>query len=289
MHMGLSSLDLDPTAEEAFAPGRGTASAEYEAAKRAAGIPTESRPNGLNMGRGKGLGGLFSGPMYAARFKLDALSSEVMDSLQDVLGKHDFIFRGSEPSSLDCLAFGYLSLMYYPQVPQPWLKETIHARYPSIERYIHNMRRRLLQDEITNPAVVWSISTGSTSHEKKTLLPWQSSPRSFSSHAWNSIREIFGNVPGVAPLVTRHAVVHSPPSKISRSSRSELPSPLVVNSFLSAITLTSLGLFAWAIQHRRSPREGPLIFWAIRPSKGFGEAENILSILAPQLPSYGQY
>ena len=57
-HMGLSSLDVDTTAEEGFAPGRGTASSEYEAAKQAAGIPTENQPRSLNIGRGRGLGGL---------------------------------------------------------------------------------------------------------------------------------------------------------------------------------------------------------------------------------------
>lgn len=287
--MGLSSLDVDASAEEAFAPGRGTVSSEYEAAKRAAGIPTEGQPNTLNMGRTKGLGGLFGGPMYAARFKLDALSSELLDPLQDMLGKYDYIFHGREPSSLDCLAFGYLSLLYYPPVPQSWLKETIQAKYPSIAKYIRNMRLQLFQEEEVSPATVWSISTGLIHHEQNASLPWRPDPRALSLRAWTGIREIIGNVPGVSSLVVRHAIVHPHPLDQPRHKGSDLPSPVLVNSLVGAVAAVTVGLVAMAVQHRRSPREGPLIFWTLRPTMGFGEAGNILSVLAPQLPSLAQF
>lgn len=102
--MGLSSLDVDTTAEEGFAPGRGTPSTEYEAAKQAAGIPTENQPRSLNIGRDRGIGGLLGGQVYAARFRLDAISAQLLDPLSDLLGKHKYLFRGDQPSSLDCLA-----------------------------------------------------------------------------------------------------------------------------------------------------------------------------------------
>ncbi|KAJ6269823.1 Eisosome component PIL1-domain-containing protein [Bipolaris maydis] len=156
-HMGLSSLDVDTSAEEEFAPGRGTASSEYEAAKRAAGIPTESQPRSLNIGRGRGLGGLLGGQVYAARFRLDALSAELLDPLSDLLGKHKYLFRGDQPSSLDCLAFGYLSLLIYPPVPQAWLRETIRAKYPRIGAYIHRLHRDLFHEEEVNPADIWAM------------------------------------------------------------------------------------------------------------------------------------
>ncbi|KAF7677472.1 hypothetical protein GT037_004331 [Alternaria burnsii] len=146
-HMGLSSLDVETTAEEGFAPGRGTASSEYEAAKRAAGIPTENQPNAMSIGRGKSLGGLLGGQVYAARFRLDALSGELLDPLSDLLGKHDYLFRGDKPSSLDCLAFGYLSLLYYPPVPQAWLRETLQTKYPRIVAYIGRLHEDLFRGE----------------------------------------------------------------------------------------------------------------------------------------------
>lgn len=280
-HLGLSGLDVDTTAEEAYAPGRGTASSEYEAAKRAAGIPAGDQSKGLNMGHSKGLGGFFGGPMYAARFKLDALSSELLDPLHELLGKHDYIFRGKELSSLDCLAFGYLSLLYYPPVPQSWLKETIQTKYPSIARYIRNLRECLFPGEGVSAATVWSISTGGSKSKGDALLPWQPNPKTIPSRAWAGVREMVGNVPGIASIIGPK-VVHSLPLDIVHYNSSELPSSLLVNSTLGAIAAATLGLVSLAIHHRRTVREGPLIFWAMRSTAGFGEAENILSILAPQ-------
>lgn len=113
-HMGLNSLDVDTRVEESMAPGRGTASAEFEAAKRAAGLPTDSEPTAISTGRGKVLGGLLGTPQYAARFQLDTISNELLEPLSDLLGKSEYLLGTSRPSSLDCLAFGYLALMLFP-------------------------------------------------------------------------------------------------------------------------------------------------------------------------------
>ena len=164
-------MDINEVSQDTRGPGSGTASSDYEAAKRAAGIPGHDKPKVLSMGRGKGLGGLLGTPMYAARFKLDALSSELLEPLSDLLGKEDYLLGGDKPSSLDCLAFGYLALMLYPPVPQSWLKEAIQTKHPRILRYIRRLREDLLGNEEVNPAEVWSIASGQTS---RTALPWHS-------------------------------------------------------------------------------------------------------------------
>jgi hypothetical protein len=169
-HLGLSSLDINEVSQDTRGPGSGTASSEYEAAKRAAGIPGNEKPKVMSMGRGKGLGGLLGTPIYAARFKLDALSSELLEPLSDLLGKEDYLLGGDKPSSLDCLAFGYMALMLYPPVPQSWLKEAIQTKHPRILRYIRCLREDLLGKEDVNPAEVWSIAHGRAS---TTTLPWQ--------------------------------------------------------------------------------------------------------------------
>ena len=151
-HLGLSSLDVAEASEHMRGPGAGTASSEYEAAKMAAGIPTDSEPKALSMGRGKGLGGLLNSPIYAARFKLDALSNELLEPLSDLLQKKDYLLEGDKPSSLDCLAFGYLSLMFYPTVPQAWLKETTQTKFPRISRYIQRLRKEFFGGEEVNSA-----------------------------------------------------------------------------------------------------------------------------------------
>ena len=168
-HLGLSSLDINEGSQDSRGPGSGTASSEYEAAKRAAGIPGNDKPNVLSMGRGKGLGGLLGTPVYAARFKLDAFSNELLEPLSDLLGKEDYLLGGDKPSSLDCLAFGYLALMLYPLVPQLWLKEAIQTKHPRILRYVRRLREDLLGKEDVDPAEVWSISSGGTAASS---LPW---------------------------------------------------------------------------------------------------------------------
>ncbi|KAF1941522.1 hypothetical protein EJ02DRAFT_377474 [Clathrospora elynae] len=233
-HMGLSSLDVDMTAEEGFAPGRGTASSEYEAAKRAAGIPTESQPKNLNMGRGKGLGGLLGGRVYAARFRLDALSGELLDPLSDLLGKHEYLFCTEQPSSLDCLAFGYLSLLFYPALPQAWLKETIQTKYPPIAAYLHRLRTAFFQDEEISPGIVWSVSTGALENNKNALLPWAPRSQNFATSALAGARELVGNIPVISSVWKRHRIDVSKPLELSKRARSELPSPLFVNTLLGS-------------------------------------------------------
>jgi len=288
-HMGLSSLDVETTVEEGFAPGRGTASSEYEAAKRAAGIPTESQPSAMSIGRGKGLGGLLGGQVYAARFRLDALSGELLDPLSDLLGKHDHLFRGELPSSLDCLAFGYLSLLYYPTVPQAWLRETIQTKYPRIGAYIRKLRKEFFHTDEVDPVDVWSVSTGAKKSLRSTSLPWTARSQTLASSTLASVKEILGNTPGLSALSRRHNVVVSEPTLASKRIRSELPSPLFVNTLLGVTTVFAVGLASLAVHHRRSPREGELIFWALRPTTGLGEAGSILSVFANSLHDGAMY
>jgi hypothetical protein len=285
-HMGLSSLDVDTTVEEGFAPGRGTASSEFEAAKRAAGLPTDSQPKPMRMGRGKGLLGT---PVYAARFRLDALSDELLEPLADLLGRADYILRGGQVSSLDCLAFGYLSLLYYPTVPQAWLKETIQTKFPRLTSYIRRLRKEIFSNEEIDAADVWSISAGSSDARRGVLLPWQARSQSLSSRALSGAREIVGNLPLVSSSMQGTSLVHLKPPPSSTMHRSSLPSHAFVNTLLGITAAATVGLASLAIHHRRSPREGALIFWALRPSTGLGEAGSILSVLANQMPVGGVY
>lgn len=284
-HMGLSSLDVDATAEEGFAPGRGTATSDYEAAKRAAGIPTEKQPSAMSMGRKKGLGGLLGTPIYAARFRLDVISNELLEPLSDLLGQKRYLFKGDQPTSLDCLAFGYLSLLYFPAVPQAWLKETIETRFPRITTYIKRLRQDFFADEDINAAIVWSISSGADCHESKTSLPWHSKSTSSTTRMLSSVRELVGNVPLISTIAQRRTTIHSNPTTMSKRAPSSLPSPLFVQSLMGLTAAAAVGLTSLAIYHRRSPRDSPLIFWALRPSNVIGEAESILSVLSFQLPN----
>jgi len=286
-HMGLDSLDVSMRAEESMAPGRGTASAEFEAAKRAAGLPTDSKPAAMSMGRGKGLGGLLGTQQYAARFRLDAVSNELLEPLSDLLGNGDHLLGTSQPSSLDCLAFGYLALMLYPAVPQAWLKETLSTKFPTLTTYIQRLRKDILTKEDVTPADVWAIATGSaspaTEQSQYRHLPWTIRPQSLTHSMFTGLQEVLGNLPVISSLIKREVVSVTEPLPCSSRINSELLSPLSVNTLLGFTVAVVVGFASLAAQHRRSPREGALVFWALRPTFGLGETGNIFDVLG-QLP-----
>lgn len=282
-HMGLSSLEVDATAEEGFAPGRGTASSDYEAAKRAAGIPTEKQSKTLNMGKKKGLGGLLGSPIYAARFRLDAISNELLEPISDLLGQKKHLLKGDQPTSVDCLAFGYLSLLYFPAVPQAWLKDTIESRFPRIAAYINRLRQNFFADEVTNASTVWSISEGAGTRQSGSSLPWHSKTTTVTTRTIASVQELLGNMPLVSTMTQRRTIIHSDSTAITKRAPSSLPSPLFMQSLVGLTAAAVVGLTSLAL-YRRSPRDGPLIFWAMQPTNFVGEAESILSVLSFQLP-----
>ncbi|KAF1995837.1 hypothetical protein P154DRAFT_538535 [Amniculicola lignicola CBS 123094] len=299
-HLGLSSLDVSVVGEEDLGLGKGTPGADYEAAKRAAGLPPSNRsgqPPVLSMGRGKGIGGLLSSPIYAARFQLDALTNGLLEPLSDLLENRKYLLGGNEPSSLDCMAFGYLALMFYPPVPQAWLKEAIQSRFPRIQSYITCMRGELLGGEETNAANVWSISTKKKADSgaiHRSSLPWhpQSSPGLFSNLS-TAAHEVMFSLPLLSTLLRRDVILHPQGKILSRRVASALPSPLIVRTLVAFSAVVTAALAGLAIHHRRSPRDGDLVFYALRPAifqggfGGIGEAESFLSVFANQIARPG--
>lgn len=267
-HLGLSSLDVTEASEDAQGPGRGTASSEYEAAKRAAGIPGSDRAPALNMGRGKGLLG---SPIYAARFRLDALSNELLRPLADQLNKKEYMFGTDEPSSLDCLVFGYLALLRYAPVPQAWVQETLRTKFPKLDRYATRLREEFLKNEDIKAADVWSIASGkAAAHDVQAQLPWVKRSRgAVLPQMLEAVHD--GVLPNTlqSGTIVKHGSIGN-----SKARPSVLPSPFALNTLATVTSAAAIGLTALAIHHRKTPREGPLIFWALRPLQpvfdGFG-------------------
>jgi sorting and assembly machinery component 37 len=294
-HLGLSSLEATSTGQDGIKNGPGSLGSNFEAAKRDAGIPTQD--NALNMGRKAGLQGLLSAPVYAARFRLDTLTNELLGPLSGLLGNEQYLLGGDNPSSLDCVAFGYLALMFYPSLPQAWLQEAMRARFPRLVAYLERIRRDVLGDQDINPADIWAICSGCTdhpgiqerSHRLDLNLPWSPVPsRPFSLTAATAAREVISALPLFSIIFPRRAIIQADTVKVSDRVQSSLPSQLAVATFFTTAGAIVVALAGMAIRHRRSPREGDLIFWALRPRTGLGEAGNILSILgAPMSAGVG--
>jgi len=286
-HLGLSSLDINTAEQGGKKPGVGGARSDFEAAKRDAGISTQ--PKAFSLGRKSGIQGLLGSPVYAARFKLDALSNELLEPLSELLGRKKYLFDGDGPSTLDCVAFGYLALMFYPVLPQAWLKEDMKARFPRLVDYVERMRKELVGDEDVRPADVWEISCSKDDQNTQLLLlklglqlPWRPIPRRpFAGTVTTATREIVSNIPLLSTIFQSRTIIQDDAAPVTRKAPSSLPSATSVNA-VYAMTATILAAFAaLAIKHRRSPREGDLIFWALRPqAAGLGEAGTILSALA---------
>ncbi|KAI9870360.1 MAG: hypothetical protein M1830_004339, partial [Pleopsidium flavum] len=125
-HLGISSLDVD------------TASG---ASERSNNIPgSEHIPESLVRRSEETVTSILSQPHRQSRIRLDALTRNFLEPLQDLLGKQSFFFSDEQPTSLDCLTLGYLALALYPDLPQPWLADIMREGFESLCAYVHNLR-----------------------------------------------------------------------------------------------------------------------------------------------------
>ncbi|KAF2273720.1 uncharacterized protein EI97DRAFT_452230 [Westerdykella ornata] len=236
-HLGLSSLDVNTTEQDDSKPASLGGASKIETAKRDAGIPGQT--NALRIGRGTGVQGLLGSPIYAARIRLDTLANELLEPVSDLLGSKQYLLAGDKPSSLDSVAFGYLALMFYPSVPQAWLKEAMQRQFPRLVAYIERIR----SDVVGRPAVeakeVWAIATHSGNGlgiqsrllKSGSKLPWRPIPRRpLSSTLSTAAREIITNLPVLSTILQRRVTVQAADHKTSWEVSSSLPSPFAVGT-----------------------------------------------------------
>ncbi|KAK4951226.1 hypothetical protein LTR10_010199 [Elasticomyces elasticus] len=183
-HLGISSIDVDNVHEDLSGrpsgmDGVGKEQAfEVEAQKRAS----------LLLPRKDTLRSLLQKPEHSAVFKLHALADNFFWPLQDML---------------DCLAFGYLSLMLYPKLPQDWLASTMRRKYAKLVAYVERMNDKLVLR--TDVKAIMS-SAGSDS---ESTLPWKSpASSSFFDVVNSTAQELITHIPLLKPttsIITTHA------------------------------------------------------------------------------------
>ncbi|KAK0734799.1 outer mitochondrial membrane transport complex protein-domain-containing protein, partial [Lasiosphaeria miniovina] len=82
-------------------------------------------------------------PEQAARIRLGGLAKDVLDVLAEV------DWEAGEPrttAAARCLAFAYLALMLVPDVPRPWLRDTMRAAYPRLCEFVETFRWECFPD-----------------------------------------------------------------------------------------------------------------------------------------------
>lgn len=143
-HLGLSDLNIDEQPED-----RKQAAASEDSRGF---LKVPERLRRLNRGVKAALS-----PEHAALFRLEAAGIECLGVLADLKGRHDegrFFFGGHKPTTLDCLAFGYLSLMLVPEVPRPWLRDLMRRRYDCLCVFVDGVRDELYGGDVAS--LPWS-------------------------------------------------------------------------------------------------------------------------------------
>ncbi|KAG2377838.1 hypothetical protein C9374_008923 [Naegleria lovaniensis] len=121
---------------------------------------------------------------------------ECLDSLSVLLGSTNRFFYGDSPSTLDAIAFGYLSSLYYPaiymnvenhsqnsQLQGAMLITSIFNRYPNIQRWMNQIQEDYTMIEYNIHFQKLDVST-TTLDERNDSIPFSSSSSSSPSMAF---------------------------------------------------------------------------------------------------------
>ena len=221
-YLGLSSLDVD--------------NAHDTDKKDSKANPyLEQIPQSLRVTR-QSVSSLVKQPYQASRFRLEALTDNAMGSLQELLGQKQYMLSEDRPSSLDCLAWAHLALALLPELPQPWLAESMRARYPSLCTYVNRLNRQ--------------VFNGFTDIKGDLELPWKDPEQT----GWNVTRNLlFDEALGNIPMLKKSNVVTRPLSEDASHDTSRLESTISwSNAFMPAVVVTATvaALGAYLVQSR---------------------------------------
>lgn len=174
-HLGISSIDVDDVHEDLSNKPPGMA----DVGKEKSFEPEIQQRASLLLPSRNTVSGLLRRPEHSAVFKLHALAENFFEPLQDMLGDSEYFLGRSEMSEVDCLAYGYLSLMLYPDVPQSWLRSTLRKKYAQlvafVERIHHELHMETRVEDVMALAEAKDQHTAVAPQKKQDMtLPWSS-------------------------------------------------------------------------------------------------------------------
>lgn len=172
-HLGLSALDVDAAREK---------QARGENEGLTAHIPKSlRRPKQTVIG-------LLGSNAQQARFRIDAVCAEFFEPLDDRIKNRNGTSE-NHITTVDCLAVGLLALMLLPDLPQPWLQETVKTKYPDVSKWASAQYVVAFGSTSTNPHQI--IEGG-----EDTGLPWQKpEPRSWSQATSTLLESVIDSLP----------------------------------------------------------------------------------------------
>ncbi|RDL31127.1 Uncharacterized protein BP5553_09916 [Venustampulla echinocandica] len=157
-HLGLSSLDVDTENGE----GRREPSIIPESLRK-------PKPTVSNL--------LAASPETNSQIRLSALATTLFEPLQKLKGKKRYLVSDTHFSSLDCLALGYLSLILVPDLPQPWLAQTMRSNFPDLAAWTEELGESIFGGPVDVSDALLSKGKADTkpirtSEKGKGSLPW---------------------------------------------------------------------------------------------------------------------
>lgn len=136
-HLGLSSLDLQALEDQR--------KREHSAAVASGQIPS----NLIQQPRDT-VSKLLGRTAQTNQFRLEALTADFFEPLEAMLARTKTCLLPADdnnnPSSLDCLALGYLSLALVPKLVFPWLRDAMRIKAPLLAAYTERMCSRCFGD-----------------------------------------------------------------------------------------------------------------------------------------------
>ncbi|KAE8148312.1 Tom37 C-terminal domain-containing protein [Aspergillus avenaceus] len=156
-HLGLSSLDLQAIEDQR--------QREHSAAVAAGQIPKNfiRRPRDT-------VSGLLGKKSQQNQFRLEAITDDLFEPLEEMLGEKMYLLTrdSAGPSSLDCLALGYLSLALVPDLPYAWLRDAMKSKAPRLTVYTERLRQQCFDAAVEVSHAVAPSANTTSSH-----LPWR--------------------------------------------------------------------------------------------------------------------
>ncbi|KAG9897085.1 hypothetical protein KCU98_g11252, partial [Aureobasidium melanogenum] len=262
-HLGVSSLDVDDIHDDVIDK---PSSMQSEQQKKPFEHETEKHARRL-LGRKDTVRTLLQKPEHAAAFKLNAIADNFFEPLQELIKNHSNLLGTDQPAIVDCLAFGYLSLMFYPKMPQNWLASTMRLKYQKLVVYLGSLRDTFRVDAHPDEA----LDAVSQSEKGAAELPWVS-PQTFGPIAVISYigQSLFSQLP--LPK-TDSGLEHLPTKRQPSFLKRYLPAVL-------GLTSTSLALLAfWAYNNLTWPHGEAVHFFGRRRLVDYGAAGATLSAL----------
>ena len=210
-HLGISSIDVDDVHEDLSNKPPGFGEAEKEKSFE----PETQKRASLLLPQRSTVSGLLRRPEHSAVFKLHTLAANCFEPLQDMLGKSEYFLGRAEMTEVDCLAYGYLSLMLYPDMPQRWLRSTLKKKYAKLVSFVERMHKELhmgTKVEDVMALAEYKDEQGNVSRRKDLgiTLPWsQPAPAGVIDAASTISTDLISRIPFFGSST---AIITSPPT-----------------------------------------------------------------------------